>query len=74
MKRKYSRAIKKIARQEGVSEEFVYAEMKKVISMGYNNLDPSVQAYWRKICPDGKIPTPEEYIEIITNGIKSAKT
>ena len=71
MKRKYSRAIKKIAKKEGVSPEFVYAEIKKAITIGYNNLDPVVQAYWRKICPDGRMPTPEEYIEIIANDIKS---
>ena len=44
MKRKYSKAIKKIAVQEGVSEEIIYSEIQKAIEEGYNNPDPAVQA------------------------------
>ena len=73
MKRKYSKAIKKIAAQQGVSAEFIYSEMQKAIVMGYNNLDPEVQEYWHKIAPDNEIPAPDKYIEIIINQIKSAK-
>jgi len=74
MKRKFSRAIRKIAKQEGVRPEVVYAEMQQAINMGFNNLDPEVQAYWRRIAPDGTAPSPEKYIEIITREMKSAKT
>jgi len=70
MKRKYSKAIKQIAKQENVSEEFVYAEMQKAIQAGYNNPDPDVQEYWRKIAPDGDIPSPEKVIEILSKEIK----
>ena len=74
MKRKYSNAIKKIAMQEGVSAEFVYAEMQKAITEGYNNPDPKVQEYWRKIAPDGEIPTPEKVIEMLSKQAKNNKS
>ena len=73
MKRKYSKAIKKIARQEGVSEDYVYAEMQKAIAEGFNNPDPAVQEHWKKIAPDGKIPSPEKVIEILSKQIKECE-
>ena len=73
MKRKYSKAIKKIAKQEGVSAGVVYSEMQKAISEGYYNPDPEVQEYWRKIDPDGKMPLPEKVIEILSKEVKKNK-
>ena len=73
MKRKYGKAIKKIARQEGVSAESVYEEIRRAVIEGFNNLDPEVQEYWRKIAPDGNIPAPEKVIEILTGEIKKNK-
>ena len=70
MKRKYSRAIEKIAEREGISVESVYAEMQKAIEAGYSNPDPVIQEYWKKIAPDGKMPTPEQVIEILSKKIK----
>ena len=70
MKRKYSKAIKKVAQQNGVSVESVYYEISKAIEAGYNNPDPAIQERWRKISPDGKLPTPEKFIEIVGNEIK----
>ena len=71
MKRRYSKVIKKIAAQEGVSEEIIYSEMQKAITEGYNNPDPAVQAQWRKIVPDGTVPSPEKLIKMLANEIKS---
>ena len=70
MKRKYSKAIRKIAHQEGVSPEVVHAEIQTAINVGYHNLDPAIQEYWRKINPDGEMPSPEKLIEILANEIK----
>ena len=70
MKRKYSKAIKKIAAREGVGAEIIYAEMKNAIETGYNNPDPAIQAYWRKIAPDGEIPSPEQVIAVLAKEIK----
>ena len=66
MKRKFSSAIKKIAKREDIAPELVYAEMETAINIGYNNLDPSVQSYWQKMFPNGK-PTPEEFVEAMAN-------
>ena len=70
MKRRYTKAIREIAKQAGISAESVYAEMQNAITLGYKNLDPAVQEYWRKIAPDGKVPTPEKYIKLIITEIK----
>jgi len=70
MKRKYSKVIKEVAKQNGVSPESVYYEMSEAIKTGYNNPDPLVQEQWRKIAPDGKMPSPEKVIEILANKIK----
>lgn len=69
MKRKYSAIIKIIARQEGVSPEYVYSQMQKAIEAGYNNPDPDVQDIWRAISPDG-VPSPERLIGMLSNGVK----
>ena len=73
IKLKYNRAIKKIAKQEGISPEIVYAEMQKAIEAGYNNPDPAVKANWEKIAPDNIIPSPEKLIELLSREIKNAK-
>ena len=73
MKMKYSKAIKQAAKQNGVSPESVYDEISKAIEAGFNNPDPAVQEYWRKIAPDGNIPSPEKVIEILSKEIKKNK-
>ena len=71
MKRKYSNAIKQVARQHGVSEESVYAEMQTAINISFNNLDPAIQEYWQKLVPDGEKPTPEKLLELLAGEIES---
>jgi len=70
MKRKYSRAIKRAARQHGVPVEIAYHEIQQAIRAGYTSLDPAVQEYWKEIVPDGKMPSPEMMIEILSKKIK----
>ena len=65
----YSEIIQKIAEQDGVSEEEVCEKMKLAISIGFNNLDPRVQEFWRRVAPDGEMPTPEQFIKIIANDL-----
>lgn len=61
MKNHIDDIIKKIAKQEGISEQEVVDEMQKAIDAGYNNQDPTVQASWVSMPFKGK-PTPEELI------------
>ena len=57
--------IKKVANAHGVSEKEVREEMLMAIRAGRENLDPNVQAMWNRLFPDGKEPTPEEFIKVI---------
>ena len=65
-KKKYSEIIQEIARREGVSAEHINEEIEKAISVGFTNPDPEVQKQWAKIAPDGKVPSLEKAIEILT--------
>ena len=70
MENNYSEMIRQIAEQDDVTEAEVYEQMKLAITIGFNNLDPSVQEFWQRIAPDGEMPTPEQFIEIMVNDFK----
>jgi len=57
--------IKKVAKAHGVSAKEVREEMLKAIRAGRENPDPNVQAMWKRLFPDGKEPTPEEFIRVV---------
>jgi hypothetical protein len=65
MKIEYREVIRKVAEQEGITEDEVYEKIKLAISLGYNDPNPVLQKYWRKTFPEGEIPSPEKFIEII---------
>lgn len=73
MKRKYDKIIKTIAIREGVSEAKVYDQIKTAIFLGFNNPDSAVKAYWQKISPDGKMPTPEQFIKTLAKEVNTKK-
>lgn len=54
--------IKQVARNNGVSEEEIRAEMKAAMMAGWNNPDPNVREMWSRIPCEGEMPTPEELI------------
>lgn len=56
------KALKKIAKKEGVSVEEVYREMQIAINMAYANPDPAVQAAWENIPMPSGAPRPEDVI------------
>lgn len=56
------KALKKIAKREGVSVEEVYREMQIAINMAYANPDPAVQAAWENIPMPSGAPRPEDVI------------
>ena len=57
--------IKKVAKAHGVSAKEVREEMLVAIRAGRENPDPNVQAMWNRLFPDGKEPTPEEFIRVV---------
>lgn len=62
--------IRHIAKQEGISEQEVINEMQKAIDEGFNNPDPSVQAYWAQMPFKGK-PTPRELILYLAGKVQN---
>ena len=63
--------IKRVAKAYGVSVKEVREEMRKAIRAGRENPDPSVQAMWNRLFPDGKEPTPEEFIQVIAGIVRA---
>ena len=57
-----SRAIQRIAQQEGKTVEEVRKDMKLAMLCGLLNNEPQVQAMWKSIPCEGKYPEPEELI------------
>lgn len=54
------KAIKKIAAEEGITEDEVREEIQKAILAGYMN--PVTRNMWNKVFGKNIIPTPEEFI------------
>ncbi len=54
--------IRKIARENNVSEARVRADMKEAIKYGKSSPDPAVQARWAAFRYSGAEPTVEEFI------------
>lgn len=63
--------IKKVAKAHGVSAKEVKEEMLVAIRAGRENPDPKVQAMWNRLFPDGKEPTPEEFIRVLAGVVKA---
>ena len=54
--------IRQVAEKNGVTPNEVEREMKKAIKDGMSSTDPMVQAEWKKIAPDGKEVTIEQFL------------
>ena len=54
--------IRRISRENNMSEEQVRADMKEAMEAGMNDPDPVVQAKWDEFRFAGKEPTIEEFI------------
>ena len=61
-KAQVARIIKRIARENHVSEARVRADMKEAMDFGRSNPDPAVQQEWASFHYDGDEPTVEEFI------------
>ena len=56
------KAIRELAKAEGVSEEAIRFEMEQAIDAGFNTPDPSVRKIWKASPFNGAKPSPEEFI------------
>lgn len=62
--------IKEVAKHYGTTPDEVRQEMIAVIRTGRKNPDPKVQAMWKKLFPDGKEPTPEQFIRVLSDAVR----
>lgn len=65
--------FEKIAKLYGVPEQEVREEMKLAIKAGFESPNPQAQENWEKLFPNGKEPTPEEFIKVISNEVKTKR-
>lgn len=67
---KAKKALKKLAKQKGVSVESVRHEIEIAITEGMKSPEPQAQSFWKYIPCKGRKPTPEEVITCIINMMK----
>ena len=59
---KFSKIIKQVAKQNGVTPMAVEREIKEAIRIGMTSSNPLVHARWMLISPSGKEPTIDEFL------------
>ena len=62
--------ISQVAQQHRTTPDEVRKEMAFAIQEGFNNPDPEVQTMWKRLFPDGKQPTPEQFIKVLAGEVK----
>ena len=65
--------IKEVAKAYGISEQEVRNEMRVAIRVAMNSTDPTAQACWKQIAPDGKEPSVEKVIASISLMVQENK-
>ena len=65
--------IKEVAKSHGISEQEVRNEMRIAIRAAMESTDPSAQAFWKQIAPDGKEPPVEKVIASIALIVQNNK-
>ena len=61
------KAIKDLAKREGVSVNKIRKEIKIAIEDAYSN--PSTRMKWTALFGEGVIPTPEQFIEVVSEDL-----
>jgi len=56
------RIFKKLAKKDKAKKTTVENEITLAIKAGMNDSTPAVQASWKNLFPNGKEPSPEEFI------------
>ena len=65
--------IRKIAKENGVTELEVRNEMQIAIRAAMQSTEPTAQAFWKQIAPDGKEPPIETFIGAIALMVQENK-
>lgn len=67
---KAKNAISKLAMENGMSARELIEEMQKAIDEGMNSSEPTVIKLWEKVLRKGEKPTPEEFIDHISENMR----
>lgn len=67
---KAKKALKKLAKQKGISERAIRQEIEIAIQEAMKSPDPQAQAFWKYIPHNGEQPTPEQVIAYIADMVK----
>ena len=65
--------IKEVAKAHKMSEQEVRNEMRIAIRAAMKSSDPTAQAFWKQIAPDGKEPPVEKVIATIALMVQDNK-
>lgn len=65
--------IKEVAKAHKMSEQEVIDEMRVTIRAAMKSTDPTAQAFWKQIAPDGKEPPVERVIASISLMVQENK-
>ncbi|MBQ7295850.1 MAG: hypothetical protein IJW86_06620 [Clostridia bacterium] len=63
------KVFKEVARINGVSVDEVKDEIAIAIKAGFSNPDPKIRHMWNTLFPDGNMPTPEEFVYVMSRHI-----
>ena len=65
--------IKEVAKAHKMSEQEVIDEMRVAIRAAMKSTDPTAQAFWKQIAPDGQEPPVERVIASISLMVQENK-
>lgn len=68
------KAIREVAKRNGVSESEVRREIEAAVTDARNSNDPKAQAYWKSFPSKGEYPTVEEVITQVAKQAKDTQT
>lgn len=71
MTEKTIRVIQAIAMKEGISPKEVESKMMEAIRAGMASTNPRAQALWKQICPDGKEPDLDTFLNFLVGRVNS---
>ena len=66
MTEKTKRIIQMIAAKEGTTPKEVEKKMRESLKDAMASSNPQAQAMWKQICPDGKEPDLDTFLNFIT--------
>ena len=72
-KRDARRALKAVAKQEGISLDKIRSEIMCAINEAMQSEDTAIQSRWENIPHKGKAPTPEEFITYVVNHLEELR-